>query len=88
MADIGVSVGGGGGMGQRAAPLLGENGIKAVRGAAGPGREAVRGRFDRRTPDRLEARDAPGDRASGGRRRRRRSDGVTEFSMTNDRSVS
>jgi predicted Fe-Mo cluster-binding NifX family protein len=67
MVDNGVSRFAAGGMGQRAAPILGENGIKAVRGASGPGREAARKRLDGRTPDSLEARRAPGDQARGGR---------------------
>ena len=60
MVETGVSVMTAGGMGQGAAPILGENGIKAVRGAAGPGREAVCGRLDGRTPDSLEARPRAG----------------------------
>jgi hypothetical protein len=54
-------------MGQGAAPILSEKGIKAVRGAAGPGRETVRNRLDGRTPDSLEARHAQRDQACGGR---------------------
>jgi hypothetical protein len=67
MAETDVSVIVAGGMGQGAAPILGEKGIKVVRGAAGPVREAVRNRLDGRMPDSLEVRHAQGDQACGGR---------------------
>jgi hypothetical protein len=60
MVETGAFLTVAGGLGQRAAPIVGENGIKAVRGAAGPGREAVCGRLDGRTPDSLEARPRAG----------------------------
>jgi predicted Fe-Mo cluster-binding NifX family protein len=67
MVETGVSVMTAGGMGQGAAPILGENGIKVARGAAGPVREAIRNRLDGRTPDSLEVRRAQGNQARGGR---------------------
>jgi predicted Fe-Mo cluster-binding NifX family protein len=67
LVETGVSVIVAGGMGQGAARIFSENGIKAVRGGAGPVREAIRNGLDGRMRGSLEVRHAHGEQACGGR---------------------
>lgn len=61
LVDMGVSVLVAGGMGQGAVTYLNENGIKVVRGAAGPVHGAVRAWLDGRMQDNHEVCQAHGE---------------------------